>query len=298
MATYISDRELGPAPRTKEEITANVWGGIVALVESRIADGSFGIRFPDTCPDSNVCCGTNALAFARSAKSQIPNLDWPPAPNTNPLEMLPPSTFVVLDFVQFCYASVGQPNHINFHSFFNHHHLSFAKDEGQTLFRQEINQIFSRNGLVFELKADGNIERLPPVVLREALADAVFQTGDQDLDQLLQAARRKLLNPDSEIRKESLEKLWDAWERLKTIEPGKDKHAQVKELLDRCTSEPNLRESLEKEAKELTLIGNAYRIRHSETNKTPISESHTVDYFFHRMFSMIRLILKATARGG
>jgi len=36
-----------------------------------------------------------------------------------------------------------------------------------------------------------------------------------------------------DVRRESLEKLWDAWERLKTVEPGGDKKAQAKALLDK-----------------------------------------------------------------
>jgi hypothetical protein len=32
-------------------------------------------------------------------------------------------------------------------------------------------------------------------------------------------------------------------------------------------------------------------IRHSEVNKVPIQKSHHVDYLFHRMFSLIRLLL-------
>lgn len=59
--------------------------------------------------------------------------------------------------------------------------------------------------------------------LQEALASTIFTTGDQDLDRLLETAREKFLNRAFEIRKEGLEKLWDAWERLKTIEPGADK---------------------------------------------------------------------------
>ena len=39
-------------------------------------------------------------------------------------------------------------------------------------------------------------------------------------------------------------------------------------------------------------------IRHAETDKVPIVESAQVDYLFHRMFASIRLILKATGRGG
>jgi hypothetical protein len=45
----------------------------------------------------------------------------------------------------------------------------------------------------------------------------VFRTGDQTLDQLLETAREKFLNRSLDLRKEGLENLWDAWERLKTV---------------------------------------------------------------------------------
>ena len=92
--------------------------------------------------------------------------------------------------------------------------------------------------------------------------------------------------------------MWDAWERLKTIEPGKDKKAQATALLARGSKEPNFLARLDKEAMELTEIGNKFMIRHTETDKTPITESAHVDYLFHRMFSLIRLLLKASGRGG
>ena len=140
--------------------------------------------------------------------------------------------------------------------------------------------------------------RVAPVVVREALRSTVFRTGDADLDSLLDVARAKYLDPDVNIRKESLEKLWDAWERLKTIEPGKDKKESTKALLDKAGSEVAFRQVLEREANELTGIGNTFRIRHSETNKVPVKVSEHIDYLFHRTFSLIRLLLRATGRGG
>ena len=38
--------------------------------------------------------------------------------------------------------------------------------------------------------------------------------------------------------------------------------------------------------------------RHTETDKVPIIASEQVDNLFHRMFAAIRLVLKATGRGG
>jgi hypothetical protein len=152
--------------------------------------------------------------------------------------------------------------------------------------------------MAFELR-DGEILRIAPAALQEALATAVFRTGDAHLDEMLEDARTKFLNRDPKVRRESLEELWDARERLKTIEPGKDKKAQVKALLDKGAQDPALRQQLlEDEAGALTAIGNNFMIRHTETTKTPISQSGHVDDLFHRMFALIRLLLKATNRGG
>ena len=68
--------------------------------------------------------------------------------------------------------------------------------------------------------------------------------------------------------------------------------------LDRVSAEPTFREQLENEAVWLTEIGNKFMIRHTEVGKVPIVESTQVDYLFHRMFAAIRLLLKATGRGG
>ena len=112
--------------------------------------------------------------------------------------------------------------------------------------------------------------RIAPTGLHEALAEAIFKTGDQILDGLLEDARHRFLNRDLTVRKESLERLWDAWERLKTIGPGKDKAAKAQGLLINEMKEPALLARIEKEARELTEIGNSFMIRHTETNKVPI----------------------------
>jgi hypothetical protein len=93
-------------------------------------------------------------------------------------------------------------------------------------------------------------------VLRTTLSASSFKTGDTVLDGLLETARAKFLSDDAALRREALEKLWDAWERLKTLEPGRDKKDSTRALLDKVTSESNFRRTLEREANELTSIGN------------------------------------------
>jgi hypothetical protein len=64
-------------------------------------------------------------------------------------------------------------------------------------------------------------------------------------------------------------------------------------LLDRAAQDEKTRAALEAEAIELSRMGNEFRIRHSEVNKTPIDSSAHVDYLFHRMFSMIQLLIRS-----
>jgi hypothetical protein len=179
----------------------------------------------------------------------------------------------------------------------SHSHYSYDQETGRGRFTDDVNRIFERNGIAFELKL-GEVIRVASTTLHESLAETVFKTGDAALDELLEVSRQKFLNRSQAVRRESLEKLWDAWERLKTVEAGKDKKASVKALLDKAATESNFRDRLEQEAKELTEIGNKFMIRHTETDKVPIVDSVQVDYLFQRMFAIILLLLKTSGRGG
>jgi hypothetical protein len=70
-----------------------------------------------------------------------------------------------------------------------------------------------------------------------------------------------------------------------------DKRASVGLLLDKVTAQKDVRDMLEEEARKLTDIGNSFHIRHTETKQTLVSASHIIDYLFHRLFSMIMLLL-------
>ena len=288
---YYSDRVGGPTPRTREEIPDPTWGGIVALVRSHLADGAFGYRFPLMCPDGIGPYGANADDMGLALRAEIPGVEWPLDP-----DQVPP-TLAVLDLVEFCWRAVAAPVQGGWHGFFAHHHLNFEVDAGKAGFRDRINVLFSRGGLCYELGADGRVVRTVPVEINTTLREAQFRTGDPTLDELLDAARRKYFDPDPKERRTGTEKLWDAWERLKTIEPAGDKRASVTLLLDRAASGPELRDVLEVEARGLTEIGNTFRIRHSEVSQVEIKEMAHVDYFFHRLFAFVLMLLRRTGRG-
>jgi hypothetical protein len=307
-SSYFTDRELGPRPRNGEEMGLEAWGGVVAIISTLIKNGSFGSAFPSNCPDSQVIVGTDEQSMAFAVRAEVPDLVqikresilladkfegeeetrtdyWP----LNPAEK--PSTFTILDLIEFCHRHVAKPNQLDWHPYYRHHHLIFNKQEGQIEFCENINRVFSRNGLAYELNQDGHIERLAPPVLQEALGGAVFRTGDRDLDKMLEDARSKFLSPKPDIRREALEKLWDAWERIKSLEVPNNKRLSITTLLDKTSPEPNFREALEKEARELTDIGNKFQIRHSETSQRALEKLEHVDYLFHRCFAMIFMLM-------
>lgn len=127
----------------------------------------------------------------------------------------------------------------------------------------------------------------------------LFQTGDAETDRLLESARLRVLSPKEDDRRDALEKLWGAFERLKTLEPGANKRVQADALLDRVASVGSgYRGMLAREAAELTTIGNSFRIRHSEVTQEALTSQDQVDYLFTRMFAFVRLVLRRTGRGG
>lgn len=295
---YFSEIEEGEPPRVGEDLTNGTWGGIRALVSARIDDGSFGVSYPDSCPEGKGPIGTDASALWQAMQADIPNFQKLELPIWYPyMEM--PRTLDALDMIQFCWRSVARPLQFKggFHEYYGHHHLRFDVEAGRKNFREDLNRILRRNSLAFELQEDGSIRRLVPPMLQEAIASAYFCTRDLEFNRILETACTKLLSPDIEARREALEKLWAGWERLKTLGTGPDKKARISALLDSTagSSSPILRDALEKEANEITRLGNTMQIRHSEMGKEKVLKTESVDYLFHRLLSLIQVIVRTNS---
>lgn len=288
MRKLFTERMAQPEPRVKEALDGAVQTALLQLVEQKIDDCSFGLAFPAQCPDGTANCGVNTerLKAAMDGFRVI----WPRDART--LDDNQPTDPQLFDLLEFSYEHIALPVPGSYHPFFQHHHFRYDQDAGRAQLAAEVNRLFERNGIAYQLH-DGQVERLVPTVLQEVLLQPTFNTGDQTLDELLQAAREKFLNRDFAIRREALEKLWDAWERLKSLRDPTNKRRSVELLLESGCAEQNLRSKVNAEAQQLTDIGNEFMIRHTEVNKTPITESIHVDYLFHRLFSLIRMLLQA-----
>jgi hypothetical protein len=215
------------------------------------------------------------------------------------LQEEPPPVGVLMDLIEFCWRAVGRVQRGRDHSYFSHYHVSFDVEAGRDEFEEDVNRIFRRNGLAYTLTSSGSIERVLPAELEARVRHPAFRTGDHLLDAMLDTARQKFLDPEEAVRREALEKLWDAWERLKTID-GESKKAGIAVLLDAAAGARGgqFRKMLESEAEALTKIGHTFHIRHSETSQEPLANPAHVDYLFGRMFSFIFILLQMTGKVG
>lgn len=300
MSDYFSDRENGPRARTEQTVSPVVWAGLVALVQGLLNSGAFGLRFPERCPDGQAICGCDTASLAAAIAAEMPGLAWPLETTRETgdggffAQQAPfaPDTLLILDFIEFVHATVAKPTPGKYHEYFSHHHLSFDQPAGQDDFRASVNRMFARNGVAYEMLSTGRIVRVLPPVLGEELRRTAFNSGDRTLDNMLEECRIKFSDRNPLVRREALERLWDGWERLKSMADPNDKKRSVTTILDAVVREPALRARLDAEAQELTSIGNSHLIRHSEVSQVPVIDADQVDYLFHRLFAMIQLMLR------
>lgn len=288
-SAFYSDRTHGPRPRDRQHVPVEAWRALIALIDGKIEGNWLASDFPDRCPDGNGVAGTDRQNLF-DAMFALVGIEWPPYRGEEP------ETATALDLIDFVAQRVAEPKSGQWHSFFKHHELLFDRAAGQEAFRQEVNLVFSRTGVAFELGTDMRVARLGPPETRQLVADLRPVSGDPTLDALLLEARRRYLSREPGDARTGVEKLWDAFERLKTVEPGDDKKSQVTALLDRVATGA-MRQVLEDESLALTKIGNGLQIRHFEAGKGPVSDDD-VDYLFARAASFVLHVLRATGRLG
>lgn len=160
-------------------------------------------------------------------------------------------------------------------------------------FKEEINEIFTESGLLYELTDERIIERIvensPLTKEIENNFAAVPEIGTREL---LKDAVALYKTPNSTARQDSVEKIWDAFERLKTYYTADKKHSAEKIVNNMSGGNSEFYNLFNDEFKRLTDIGNKYRIRHHETDKIDITDIRYYDYLFNRCLSLIALAIE------
>ena len=68
---------------------------------------------------------------------------------------MPPDALTIFDLLEFSARNIANPIKRGYHGFFGHYHLDFQRDEGLKEFVADVNRLLARNGIGFELTAEG-----------------------------------------------------------------------------------------------------------------------------------------------
>lgn len=297
---YFSDKEIGAVERSSEEITIPVWNGLVSIYKSVINNNELSGSFSELCPDGNGVCGCDRINLENAIKAEIPSISTP-IENVREVESIfghseskQLDKYAILDLLEFIHKNITDCTVIGkYHDFHRHYHYQFQNHGiAKTAFREKVNAIFSRNGITFYLDTDGAVKRSIPEILKSIVSKVRFSTNDRRLNELLEQSYSKFVQPRQETRIESLEKIWDAFERMKTyFDENKRNSSQT--LVEEVSSGNKLfMENINKEFKALTNIGNEFQIRHFERNKIQITSNLHIDYLFYRISSLIHLCVE------
>ena len=253
-------------------------------------------KFPEQCQDGDGCCGLNLQSYNTHMKFDIPTLYR----NSNGQIGRPSSgyygntdeydQYALLDLVEFIGQNSRDITVGRYHSFFGHHHLSLSDtNDVAGTFRDEINGIFQKTGLLFFLTEKMMVERVVEYgTLTPTIEEAIRSIKEPGIKDLLDEAIALFKQPDPSYRNDAVEKLWDAFERLKTYYTTLDKkESAAKIVAEMSNGQAEFAKLFDEEFKTLTTIGNSFRIRHHETDKVDITNDKHFDYLFNRCMSLI-----------
>ena len=167
-------------------------------------------------------------------------------------------------------------------------------DDEKSEFLNEINFLFENEGLNFELKEIGIIEvKRVCDVIDDSILHEIQKNKEPVLKELLDLAIQKHKAPDIQSHKEAVEKIWDAFERLKTFYKDLDKKRSSEKIVKTMSNDNDeFYRLFNDEFVALTEIGNKFTIRHYETSKIDIIDSKYYDYLFNRCLSLIALAIQ------
>lgn len=160
-------------------------------------------------------------------------------------------------------------------------------------FMDAINASLQKDHVSFYLSDRGLVEiRNDHEVLTSEIIGSVEKISEPGLRELLEEAIEKHMQPTAQAHRDAVEKIWDAFERLKTYYTELDKKKSAAKIVDDMAGGQNdFIAMFNAEFKALTDIGNQYRIRHHETSKIDITDIRHYDYFFNRCLSLITTAL-------
>lgn len=163
----------------------------------------------------------------------------------------------------------------------------FAKHSMSGDFEAQINAILKLNEITLQL-SNGKVVSTFDTQINKKFLMAVQEVG---LKELLQDVIKYYDEGNLQI---AVEKLWDAFERLKTYySPTLDKKKSINKIVeDMGGKQQAFKDLFENEFQELTTLGNNFRIRHHEVTKIDIQDERHYEYLYKRCLSLISIAIQ------
>lgn len=224
-------RHLGSKPRVKEEITHALWKGIVALLEKMEQKNFFAEAYPEGCMDNSSDIYAVDIHKLNDELEIYTGLTWPLKTFKDAEEYwidrepYIPTKYEIFDTLELLFHKTSTPSEGFYHSFCRHSHLHFADDGiAKKTFSDELNGLFAAVGMMYELNPQtGHIETVIGAETKQLINSALSGLMmDAQYSEMLNDACIKITNFRLEVAYQALEKLWDAYERLKCYFDPKD----------------------------------------------------------------------------
>lgn len=162
----------------------------------------------------------------------------------------------------------------------------FSQHSSDRSFEEKINTLLKLNKI--NLTIANNEFSFLGKIIDNTTKDLVKERG---LQELLNDAHQFYLENNFSV---ATEKLWDAFERLKTFySPVLDKKQSIEKIIAQMSlGNKNFQAIFEKEFMELTKLGNDFRIRHHEVGKKDITNDKHFEYLYNRCLTLISTAIK------
>lgn len=302
MIPLYSERAFGSKPRTNDEITLPLWKGIIALLERFEQKNYFAEAYPEGCQDNPAEIWATDSNKLSTELELFTGLAWPLKTTKDaqeywmPSEPYVPPKYEIFDTLEFLFHRTSTPSECSFHPFFNHYHLNFKNDGvAKEEFSSELNRLFTITGMIYEFNPNnGHIEAMvgeeTKLLINNALSGKMM---DAEYQEMLQVACTNITSFRLEVAYQSLEKLWDAFERLKCYFHPEDKNqkkASVARIISLFADNDVFQAEVEAEMHKVTALGNSLRIRHSEPHQSTLTNHRQINYLFRRCLALVVLI--------
>ncbi len=202
--------------------------------------------------------------------------------------------YAILDLIEFFSENIKDIT-INWNNQYKDYQIIDTCESSNVFvdFQRDINELFVESGVLYTLTNKKIIER---IVENSPLSKEVEQNieaiKEEGTKELLADAIALYKTPNKKNRPLAVQQLWGAFERLKTYYSSNKVKSAERIVQDMAGENDDFNTLFNAEFKQLTDIGNKYRIRHQETDQTDITDSKYYDYLFNRCLSLIALAIQ------